>query len=235
MIPIRDNIPSKTSPIVTVILIAANSAAFLYQLSLGSGVQEFIMRFGLVPVKFLHLFDRGGNPLLAFIPFFTCMFLHGGWFHIIGNMWYLWIFGDNVEDRVGHIKFLLFYILCGIAAGFVHVFANPNSGIPTVGASGAIAGVMGAYFLLYPRARIWTLVPIFIFVQFFEIPAVILLGFWFLMQFLIGSFAMSLGTSQGGVAWWAHIGGFVAGAILSLIFRKRKYLPRQYPDQRLPW
>ncbi len=236
MIPIRDTIPSRTYPIITVSLIISNVIIFFYQLSLGSRVDVFISDFGLVPLRFFRSFEKGINPLITFLPFFTSMFLHGGWFHIIGNMWYLWIFGDNVEDRMGHFRFLIFYIACGIAAGFAHAFTNPNSGIPTVGASGAIAGVMGAYFILYPASRIWTLVPVFIFVQFVEIPAVIFLGFWIIMQFLIGTFSMNLGPTQGGVAWWAHIGGFAAGAILVFIFRKRKRnLPRQYADQQLPW
>ncbi len=236
MLPIRDTIPSRTYPIVTVSLMVLNFIVFFYQLSLGTRIDIFVTDFGLVPLRFFRLFERGANPLMAFMPFFTSMFLHGGWFHIIGNMWYLWIFGDNVEDRMGHFRFLIFYIVCGIAAGFAHAFTNPNSGIPTVGASGAIAGVMGAYFILYPGARIWTLVPVFIFAQFVEIPAVIFLGFWIIMQFLIGTFSMGLGPAQGGVAWWAHIGGFAAGAVLVFLFRKRKRsLPRQYADQQLPW
>lgn len=236
MLPIRDTIPSRTYPIITVSLIVLNIIIFFYQLSLGTQVDLFVTDFGLVPLRFFRLFEKGANPLMVFMPFFTSMFLHGGWFHIIGNMWYLWIFGDNVEDRMGHFRFLIFYIACGIAAGFAHAFTHPNSGIPTVGASGAIAGVMGAYFILYPGARIWTLVPVFIFVQFVEIPAFIFLGFWIIMQFLIGTFSMSLGPTQGGVAWWAHIGGFAAGAILVFFFKKRKRsLPRQYADQQLPW
>jgi membrane associated rhomboid family serine protease len=150
-------------------------------------------------------------------------------------MWYLWIFGDNVEDRMGHIKYLIFYILCGLAAGTAHLFANSGSGIPSVGASGAIAGVMGAYLILYPKAQVWTLIPIFIFIQFVQIPAFIFLGIWFLMQFLIGTFSTAT-MIRGGVAWWAHIGGFIAGAILVFVFRKRKKrLPRFYPDEYRPW
>jgi len=235
MLPVRDTVQSKTYPIVTIGLIAANSAVFLYQLSLGSHIERFLATFGLVPARYFHYGEFGADPITRFLPFFSSMFLHGGWFHLIGNMWFLWIFGDNVEDRAGHVKYLVFYVLCGLAAGFAHVFTNPNSGIPTVGASGAIAGVMGAYFVLYPRAKIWTLIPIFFFVQIIEIPAFIFLGYWILVQFLIGTFAVS-SSLQGGVAWWAHIGGFAAGAILIFIFKKReRRLPRRYADEYHPW
>lgn len=230
MLPIRDTIQSRTYPIMTISLIIVNAIAFIFQISLGRGGNEFIMAYGFIPSRFFHLLEKG-SILYALFPLFSSIFLHGGWFHIIGNMWYLWIFGDNVEDRVGHLRFLIFYILCGVLSGLAHAFANYHSGIPTVGASGAIAGVMGAYFILYPRAKIWTLVPIFIFIQFFEIPAVVFLGFWILMQFFMGAFNLG-----GGVAWWAHIGGFIAGAILIFLFRKRKgQLPRQYADQYRPW
>jgi membrane associated rhomboid family serine protease len=236
MIPIRDTIPSKTRPIVTIGLIVVNSVVFLYELSLGQRLGGFMMTFGLVPVRYFHLVETESAIISRFIPFFTSMFLHGGWFHVIGNMWYLWIFGDNVEDRMGHIKYFVFYVLCGLAAGFAHLFTNASSGVPTVGASGAIAGVMGAYLILYSRARVWTLIPVFFFVQFVELPAVIFLGFWILMQFLIGTFSMALGPSGGGVAWWAHIGGFVAGTILVFILKKRKRrLPKRYPDEYWPW
>ncbi len=236
MIPIRDTVPSRTFPIVTIGLIVINSLVFLYEVSLGRGLSEFVMNFGLVPVKFFHNSEMGFQPVSRFLPFFTSMFLHGGWLHVIGNMWFLWIFGDNVEDRMGHIRYFFFYLLCGLAAGAVHLFTNSSSGIPTVGASGAIAGVMGAYLILYPRARVWTLIPIFIFIQFVEIPAFIFLGYWILIQFLIGSFSLASGPARGGVAWWAHIGGFAAGAIMVFIFKKRKRrLPRQYPDEYRPW
>jgi len=156
MIPIRDTIPSRTYPVVTIGLIAINSAIFLYELSLGSRLSGFVATFGLVPARYFHLGEIGTSPISRFLPFFTSMFLHGGWFHVIGNMWYLWIFGDNVEDRMEHFRYFAFYILCGIAAGFTHLFTNVRSGIPTVGASGAIAGVMGAYFILYPNSRTCT-------------------------------------------------------------------------------
>jgi membrane associated rhomboid family serine protease len=235
MIPLRDTIQSRSTPIMTVSLIIANAVAFIFQLSLGQNLNDFITVYGFVPSKFFHLIAKG-NILAGLFPLFTSIFLHGGWFHIIGNMWFLWIFGDNVEDRVGHFRFVIFYILCGVSAGLIHGFTSPNSGIPTIGASGAIAGVMGAYFILYPRARIWTLVPIFFFVQFIEIPAFFFLGFWILMQFFMGTFSLGIGSMQGGVAWWAHIGGFATGALLIFIFQKRqRNLPRQYADQYRPW
>jgi len=236
MIPIRDNVPSSTYPIVTVGLIAINSVVFLYELSLGSRLSDFLSTFGLVPTRYFHLVELEKAYITRFLPFFTSMFLHGGWLHIIGNMWYLWIFGDNVEDRMGHIKYLIFYILCGLAAGFVHLFTNPSSGLPTVGASGAIAGVMGAYLVLYPKARVWTLIPIFFFIRFIEVPAFIILGFWIFIQFISGTSALMSSPSQGGVAWWAHIGGFAAGAVLVFVFRKRKRrLPKRYVDEYQPW
>jgi len=207
VIPLRDVIPSRTTPVVTVSLIAANVTVFLYELTLGRGVEEFTRVFGLVPADF------------SWFTLFTSMFLHGGLFHVGGNMLYLWIFGDNVEDRMGHGRFLAFYVLCGTAAALTQVFTSPDSTVPMVGASGAIAGVMGAYFVLYPRSRIVTLIPLFFFFQIVEIPAIFFLGIWFVMQFLsgVGSIAAS---ATGGVAFWAHIGGFVAGVGGVLLFRR---------------
>jgi rhomboid family protein len=150
------------------------------------------------------------------------MFLHGGWLHLIGNMWYLWIFGDNIEDRLGHFSYLIFYLLCGLGAGVVHTILNYDVRVPSIGASGAIAGVLGAYLVSYPGARILTLIPIFIFMQIIEIPAVIVLGFWFIMQFLSGTASLASATANaGGVAWWAHVGGFVIGMILVGLFPRR--------------
>jgi membrane associated rhomboid family serine protease len=204
VIPLRDVIPSRTTPVLTVSLIAANVTVFLYELTLGRGVEEFTRVFGLVPADF------------SWFTLFTSMFLHGGLFHVGGNMLYLWIFGDNVEDRMGHGRFLAFYVLCGTAAALTQVFTSPDSTVPMVGASGAIAGVMGAYFVLYPRS---TLIPLFFFFQIVEIPAIFFLGIWFVMQFLsgVGSIAAS---ATGGVAFWAHIGGFVAGVGGVLLFRR---------------
>jgi len=207
VIPLRDVIPSRTTPVVTVSLIVANVVVFLYELTLGRRVEEFTLVFGLVPADF------------SWIAVFTSMFVHGGLFHVAGNMLYLWIFGDNVEDRMGHARFLAFYLFCGTAAALAQTFTSPDSTVPMVGASGAIAGVMGAYFVLYPKSRIVTLIPLFFFFQIVEIPAIFFLGIWFVMQFLsgVGSIAAS---ATGGVAFWAHVGGFVAGLVGVLILRR---------------
>lgn len=225
MIPLRDRNPSGTFPVVTVILIVINVVMFIYELGLGYGLDRFFMTWGLVPLKVSHFFDIPEITVGdAFVPFFTSMFLHAGWLHVIGNMWYLWIFGDNVEDRVGHIRFFLFYILCGLGAAVTHVLFNSSSGIPVVGASGAVAGVLGAYLLCYPRARILTLVPIFIFLTTIEIPAYFFLAFWFLMQFLSGAMSIAARVGDaGGVAWWAHVGGFIVGI---LMIRRMRRSPR---------
>jgi membrane associated rhomboid family serine protease len=206
--PLRDVIPSRTTPVVTFSLIALNTLAFLVQLSLGERVNEFVFTWGLVPAYF------------SWLTLASSMFLHGGFLHFAGNMLYLWIFGDNVEDRMGHGRFLAFYLLCGAAAALAQTYTNPGSLVPMVGASGAIAGVMGAYFVLYPHSRIVTLVPIFFFIQIFEIPAIFFLGIWFLMQFVNGLGSIAVTADGGGVAFWAHVGGFVAGFIGVLIFRK---------------
>lgn len=197
---------------MTLVLIAINIAVFFHQISLNSWeLNHFISRYGVVPDRFQY------TDLL------TSMFLHGGWLHLIGNMWFLWIFGDNVEDILGHGKFVLFYLLCGIAAAMVHALLNPNSTVPTVGASGAIAGVMGAYMVKFPHSRILTLVPIFIFITTMEIPALIMLLYWFAIQIFsgIGSVGYSQ-ISRGGVAWFAHVGGFVAGILLVYLLRTRE-------------
>jgi membrane associated rhomboid family serine protease len=211
VIPLRDVIPSRTTPFVTIALIALNTLVFLYQFSMGAAVNDFVLAFGLVPAAF------------SWVTVFTSMFLHGGLLHFGGNMLYLWIFGDNVEDRMGHGRFLAFYLLCGIAAAVAQTFTDPGSTIPMVGASGAIAGVMGAYFVLYPRSRIVTLVPIFFFIQIIEVPAIFFLGIWFLMQFVsgVGSIASATGGEPaGGIAFWAHVAGFVAGVTAVWVFRR---------------
>lgn len=226
MFPIRDTIPSRTIPFVTWTIIIVNAGVFFIELGFSeSRLTRLFYLFGLVPATYskpewalLH-----GFPVQSYRPFLTSMFLHGSWIHIISNMWILSIFGDNVEDRMGHFRFLLFYIFCGIVAAVVHLLTNLNSTLPTVGASGAIAGVMGAYFLLYPYARILTLVPIFFYPLFIEVPAVLFLGVWFYSQFFSGVMSLSQHGQVGGIAWWAHIGGFVAGALLSLVFVKRRY------------
>jgi membrane associated rhomboid family serine protease len=211
MIPLRDVIPSRTTPFVTIALIAANALVFFYQFSLGDLGNDFILYFGLVPAAF------------SWVAVLTSMFLHGGLLHFGANMLYLWIFGDNVEDRMGHGRFLTFYLLCGAAAALAQTAMNPESVVPMIGASGAIAGVMGAYLVLYPHSRIVTLVPIFFFIQLIEVPAVFFLGLWFVLQFIsgVGSIASATGGEPaGGVAFWAHVAGFVAGVSGVIVFRR---------------
>ncbi len=221
MIPIRDTLRSNHFPLVNVMIIVVNGLAFFWQMTQGPNLKEAIFLYGMVPARY-------SDPAIAshfttfeqILPFLASMFLHGGFLHILGNMWFLYIFGDNIEDRLGHIRYLIFYLLAGIAAGLIHLLTNWNSKIPTIGASGAIAGVMGAYLILYPRARILTLVPIFFFFQFFEIPAFVFLGYWFLLQVLFAGFS---GGQGGGIAWTAHVGGFVAGIV---IFKLLDFIPR---------
>ena len=211
MIPLRDVIPSRTTPYITVTIIILNSLAWLFEVSLPQDVlNQFLFMYGVVPAYL-------SAPTLI-----TSMFLHGSWMHVIGNMWYLWIFGDNVEDRLGHGRFIVFYLLCGIAAALGQVVMDPTSRLPTIGASGAIAGVMGAYFVLYPQSRVLTLIP-WIFLQIVELPAILLLGFWFLMQLLsAGTIAVTASThGSGGVAFAAHVAGFVVGVVGVFVFRKR--------------
>jgi membrane associated rhomboid family serine protease len=211
MIPLRDVIPSRTFPLFTVTFIVLNSLAFLFEQSLSSrDLEQFVYMYGVVPAR------------LDVVTLFTSMFLHSGWMHFLGNMLFLWIFGDNVEDRLGHVRFVLFYVLCGVAAAAAHVYMNPASRLPTIGASGAIAGVMGGYFVLYPQSRVLALVPLFIIWEVIEVPAILFLGLWFLMQFFlgVGSMAVKSGVETGGVAFWAHIAGFVVGMAGVLALRK---------------
>jgi len=220
MIPIRDRNPSGTFPYVTIGIIIINVLIFLYELSLGSGLDEFIMKFGVVPLKVSYYSQASDLTFInTFFPFISSMFLHGGFIHLIGNMWFLWIFGDNIEDKLGHFKFIAFYFLCGIIASSVHVFFNSQSNVPCVGASGAIAGVLGAYMVTFPRARVVTIVPLFVFIQVMELPAIVVLGFWFVIQFFNGAASITASASGAGVAWWAHIGGFAAGVIILYIIR----------------
>ena len=230
MLPVRDNIPSRNPPIATWLLILANGVVFLFELTMPEQtLQRFFYYFGIVPARYSHpeWAVWAGLPVDDYWPFLTSMFLHGGWMHIIGNMWTLWIFGDNVEDRMGPVRFTVFYLLCGIAAGMVHWFTNPHSTIPTVGASGAIAGVLGAYFVLFPTARIVVMVPLLFIPFFFELPAVTYLAFWALSQVFSGTLALAGPQNVGGVAWWAHVGGFVAGVVFHFFFvrRGRAYRP----------
>ncbi len=224
MIPLRDTIPSRTFPYVTILLIIFNGLVFLFEMSLGEYLEKFILVFGVIPSNYFQSASQGEFGIITrFFPFFTSIFLHGGWFHVIWNIWFLWIFGDNVEDHFGHLKFLFFFIACGFLAGLAHVYINPESTLPTIGASGAIAGIMGAYIFLYPRSRILTLIPIFLIFPIIHIPAYVFLGFWFLVQFLSGFASLNISGDFGGVAWWAHIGGFVAGLLtVILIFPRRR-------------
>lgn len=227
MIPLRDSIPSRSFPVVNTLLILLNVLVFLFEVSMGpNALNRFIVTFGLVPVRF---WAAGG--IAAWLTILTSMFLHGGWLHLISNMLALYIFGDNVEDRVGHFRYLIFYLLGGSLAALAHAWAYASSQVPTVGASGAIAAVLGGYLLLYPRARVLTLIPIFFFIQIVEIPALLYLGFWFFSQLLNGSLALAASTFQGGgVAWWAHIGGFVAGLVLVRVFALGRMPRRSYYD-----
>ncbi len=236
MIPIQDNVPRRCPPLMTWAIIAVNSIIFFIEIHLPRPVlQKVFYTFGLIPNHYTHgawLYTLSNG--LGFWPFFTCMFLHGGWIHIIGNMWTLWIFGDNVEDEMGHFKFLLFYLLCGIVAGVVEVITLPNSPLPMIGASGAIAGVMGAYYVLFPRARIIILLPIFIFPFFFELPAFFYLAFWFFEQVFTGTLALSA-KAFAGIAWWAHIGGFVFGMLTHRLFISQRKPYHHYSDEYRPW
>ncbi len=229
MIPIRDSVRSSTFPVVNVTIIALNVLIFFYELSLGDYLQKFFYIFGLTPHNFFISLSEFNLPGVI-IPLFTSIFLHGGWMHLIGNMWFLWIFGDNVEDSMGHGRYIVFYLLMGVGASLTHALFNAASTVPTVGASGAIAGVMGAYLVLYPRGRVLTLIPIFFFFQFIEIPAYIFLILWMVFQTLYGLATLSVEAGASGVAWWAHIGGFILGAILISFFRKqRPYY--QWPEE----
>ncbi|MFC1856565.1 rhomboid family intramembrane serine protease [Thermodesulfobacteriota bacterium] len=216
MIPIRDTIPSKNYPIVNNILIGTNILIFLVELTLGQDLNQFIYTYGLVPARYtmpqVASYFSFGQQLFSLVSF---MFLHGGFWHILGNMWFLYIFGDNVEDRLGPLRYLFFYLGCGFLSGISHLLLNLHSDLPTIGASGAIAGVMGAYFILYPKAKILTLIPIIFIPWFIEIPAFFFLGIWFLLQFIS---AAGSHADIGGIAWWAHIGGFVFGIVLLKIF-----------------
>jgi membrane associated rhomboid family serine protease len=215
MIPLRDTVRSRNDPVINWLLIVANLLVYLVEMAQGERLGAFIVTYGLVPARYsipqLSEHFSFGQQAFSFLSF---MFLHGGFWHLLGNMWSLYIFGDNVEDRLGPFRYLVFYVLCGVASGLSHLFLNWDSSIPTIGASGAIAGVMGAYFVLYPGAKILTFIPIFFFPYFIEIPAFVFLGIWFVFQFLS---AAGTSAQTTGIAWWAHIGGFVFGMV-SLTF-----------------
>lgn len=223
MIPLKDENPSDTIPIVNIFLIITNISVFIYQnYFVPGGAQPLFLQLGFIPYELSHFVDINPKNLVPVpLTIFTAMFMHGGWLHLLSNMLYLWIFGDNIEDILGHVKYLIFYIFCGIAATLVHGFINIDSQIPTIGASGAIAGILGAYMFLFPRARIKTLLIIFFFVKIVYIPAIIMLGFWILIQAISGFAEYGLRTGSG-IAWFAHIGGFITGLALIAILKKRK-------------
>jgi membrane associated rhomboid family serine protease len=233
MIPIRDDTPRYSTPYVTYFIIALNAVVFLFELSLGlqgrHALNGLIYEYGVVPRRFERAVIGPSNTTLPALSLtiLTSMFLHGGWLHIIGNMWFLWIFGDNVEDYLGHLKYLLFYLISGGAAAIAYILLDASSNQPTIGASGAIAGVMGAYFVLYPKARVLTLIFLIVFFTFWWLPAWVFLGYWFVLQFLSGTATSIAGAGQntGGVAFWAHVGGFVAGILLIKLMPER---PQRY-------
>lgn len=231
MLPIQVTSTSQDPPVGTWALIFINAVVFLFELSLpDAALEEFFYLFGMVPARYSHPEWAAyvGFPIDDYWPFLTSMFLHGGWMHILGNMWTLWIFGDGVEDRMGTARFIIFYLLCGLAAGLVHFYTNADSTVPTVGASGAIAGVLGAYFVLHPRAHVIVMVPIFFWPFFFDLPAVTYLLFWFFMQLFNGTLSLASAEQVGGVAWWAHVGGFVAGMLGFWLFLKPRVVRQHY-------
>jgi rhomboid family protein len=219
MIPLKDTTPRRSFPFVTVLLIIVNFVVFFHEIALSPAAGDaFVRVYGLVPRRIeLALAGQHYTLAQAFVPLFTCMFLHGGWLHIIGNMWFLWIFGGNVEDRMGSASYLLFYLLCGLGSGIAQVAFSWGSAIPSIGASGAISGVLGAYIVFFPGSRILSLVPLLVIWFFWRVPAWIFIGLWFVVQFLSGLGSLAT-TSSGGVAWWAHVGGFILGALLAKSF-----------------
>ncbi len=224
MIPLRDTLPRRTVPVVNTLLVLLNVFGFVLQLAAGADVGVFIQTFGFVPARLFHPELAAGIPNPgALIPFVSSMFLHGGLLHLVGNMLYLWVFGDNVEDALGHGRYLFFYLCCGASATLLHAATAAESTVPLVGASGAIAGVLGAYFLFFPRSRVVTLVPIFFLFPVVEVRAGVFLAIWFVMQVWMGSTESlrALAGQGAGVAWWAHVGGFVAGGALGLLLRRR--------------
>jgi hypothetical protein len=233
MIPIRDDTPTYSTPYINYLLVTLNALVFLFEITLSPPVREaFVYQFGVEPVRVLAAVGLGASyaPQPSVLPLLTSMFLHAGWLHLIGNMWFLWIFGDNIEDYLGHFNYLVFYLASGIGASVVHILLNSNSTLPSVGASGAIAGVMGAYFLLFPAGRVLMLVPLLFFFTFIWLPAWIVLGYWFVLQFLGGA-ATSIttaGRQTGGVAFWAHVGGFVVGLAMIKLLPQRMHRRSRY-------
>jgi membrane associated rhomboid family serine protease len=224
VIPLRDENPTTITPVVTVALVVLNCLVYLYQVSLGPAEERFIASFAAVPAEWFQPGTAVGDPgVPPSLTVLTAMFLHGSLMHLGGNMLYLWIFGNNIEDVMGHGRFILFYVLCGVAAMFGHAFTAPESTVPMIGASGAISGVLGAYLLLFPQVRVLVLIPLGFFTRMVHVPAVGVLGFWIVMQIINGAF--SWGGLGGGVAWFAHIGGFAAGFALIKVFQRRPVTP----------
>ncbi|KJS84343.1 MAG: protease [Peptococcaceae bacterium BICA1-8] len=222
MIPLRDTVKSQSFPIINTTIIILNILIFFGESSLTDmELSELLYRFGLIPSWFLYTVEMGGY-VEAVIPMITSIFLHGGWLHIISNMLFLWVFGDNVEDKVGHLKYIFFYLTVGVIANIAQIMANPGSAVPIIGASGAVAGVLGAYYISFPRAKVLALIPIFFFFTLMEVRASLFIVFWFVLQVFNGVFSLTaVGNS---VAWWAHIGGFLGGFILIRFFKKQQKL-----------
>lgn len=231
MLPLRDEHPSRRTPFVNYLLIAANIGVFIWQYMMAAEDPRLALQYALIPAA---LTDGSINPI-DISRIFTSMFMHGGLAHIGGNMLYLWIFGDNIEDAMGHFKYLFFYLLGGVLASLAHIITDPNSTIPTVGASGAIAAVLGAYIILYPRARILTLIIFGFFIRLSMVPAIIVLGLWFVLQLFQGVLTLGAAGNMGGVAFWAHIGGFVVGMLLVKIFAAGARAPRVYAPRQGRW
>jgi len=231
VLPLSDHNPRRTAPVVNSLLIAANVLMFFWEMSLGHDIEPVLAHVAFVPARFWYAPALVPSLFSALVS----MFLHGGWLHLGGNMLYLWIFGDNIEDRLGHFRYLVFYLACGFAATLAHAIVNPGSRLPSIGASGAIAGVLGAYILLFPRVRVTTLIPVFIFIMVREVPAIFVLGIWFVFQLFVGVSSLGVSPEQaGGVAYFAHIGGFVAGMILVVLMGGLRHTPARaiYYDNR---
>ena len=219
MIPIRDENPVESPPVVTRALIAVNFAVFVYEILQGPELTAFVYRWAMIPLRFSLALHQSTEPVSGpALTFLTSMFLHGGWAHLLGNMWYLWVFGDNIEDRLGKVRFLVFYLLAGLVASGVEYLFHAGSRAPTLGASGAIAGVLGAYALLFPGTRVLTLMPFF---QIVPLPALLVLGLWFVLQFFSGWLSLAASLT-GGIAWWAHIAGFAFGLLTVKLFERRR-------------